>query len=81
MALIDEEKLQGRIFNILEILRKDVDCCKIVSAFWACSSITTTNVFVTIDQKGNITVYDHPGGGILTPSEYGVLNYPGTCIG
>jgi len=76
MALIDEDKLQGRIFNILEILRKDVDCCKVVSTTWADSSLVEGGVFITIDQKGNITVYDAPGGGILTASEYGILSKP-----
>jgi hypothetical protein len=76
MALIDEEKLQGRVFNILEVLRKDIDCCKVVSTTWANSSEIGAGVFITIDQKGNITVYDVPGGSILTPAEYGTLTKP-----
>ena len=76
MALLDEEKLQGRIYNILEVLRKDIDCCKVVSSTWANSSNIEEGVFITVDQKGNITVYDAPGGGILTSAEYGVLTKP-----
>lgn len=76
MALLDEDKLQGRVFNILEVLRKDTDCCKVVSTTWASSSIIGAGVFITIDQKGNIKVYDAPGGGILTAAEYGTLTKP-----
>ena len=71
MALIDEEKLQGRVYNILEVLRKDIDCCKVVSTTWANSSIVGAGVFITIDQKGNITVsvsYTH----LTLPTIYSV---------
>ena len=75
MALLDEGKLQGNIYNILDVLRKDITCCKIVAALWAKSSIINTGVFLTIDSKGSITVYDVPGGSILAPSDYGILTH------
>jgi len=76
MALLDEGKLQGNIYNILDVLRKDITCCRIVSASWAHSSIITAGVFLTIDDKGNIIVYDAPGGNVLTPADYGTLTHP-----
>lgn len=76
MALIDEGKLQGRIFDILELLRKQVDCCKVVSTTWASSSTIGAGVFITIDQNGGIVVYDVPGGTVLKPSDYGTLTKP-----
>lgn len=76
MALLDEDKLQGHIIEILDVLRKDVNCCKVVSTTWATSSIVGSGVFVTIDQHGGITVYDAPGGSVLTAAEYGTLTKP-----
>lgn len=76
MALLDENKLQGNIINILNILRKEVECCKVVSALWAKSSEVATGVFITVDQNGGIKVYDAPGGNLLTPAEYGTLEMP-----
>lgn len=76
MALLDEEKLQGRIYDILDVLRKDINCCKVVSTTWAASSLIGAGVFVTIDQNGGIKVYDVPGGTQLLPSQYGVLSKP-----
>jgi len=76
MALIDEYKLQGNIINILDLLRKQIECCKIVSALWAKSSLIATGVFITVDQNGGIQVYDAPGGNLLTPAEYGTLEMP-----
>lgn len=76
MALLDEDKLQGRIYEILDLLRKDTTCCKVVSTTWAASSLIGAGVFVTIDQKGGITVYDAPGGNVLAPADYGTLSKP-----
>jgi hypothetical protein len=75
MALLDEEKLQRHIYEILQLLRKQVTCCKIVSTTWATSSLLGV-VFVTIDESGKISVYDAPGGTLLTPAEYGSLTSP-----
>jgi hypothetical protein len=76
MALLDELKLQGNVYNILDLLRKDVQCCKVVAVSWANSSIITAGVFLTIDQKGVVTVYDATGGSVLTPADYGTLTKP-----
>ena len=76
MALLDEDKLQGRIYDILDILRKDINCCKVVSSTWASSSLIGAGVFVTVDQNGGIKVYDAPGGTQLSSVEYGVLTKP-----
>lgn len=76
MALLDEERLQSHVIEILEVLRKDINCCKVVAAVWAASSLIAQGVFVTVDQHGGITVYDVPGGSVLTEAEYGVLTRP-----
>lgn len=76
MALIDEPKLQGNVESILDLLRKDTNCCKVVSATWANSSLIAQGVFVTVTQKGDVIVYDVPGGTVLTASQYGVLTKP-----
>ena len=76
MALLDEQKLQGNVYNILDLLRKEVQCCKVVAASWANSSIIAAGVFLTVDQKGNVTVYDAPGGNVLAPADYGTLTKP-----
>lgn len=76
MALIDEQKLQGNVFNILEILRKKEACCKVASTTWATSSVVSENVFVVIFDNGQVEVYTGPSGTKLTPTEYGDLSYP-----
>lgn len=74
MALIDEAKLQGRVYEILELLRKQNACCEgVAAALWATSSVVGGPVFVTIGASGTVTVYTQPGGTILTPSAYGTL--------
>lgn len=72
MALLDEPKLQGNVYQILDLLRKQNSCCHVVTALWMTSSIEGT-VFVTIDQNGGVSVYDAPGGTKFTPAEYGTL--------
>jgi len=76
MALLDEMKLQGNIYNILDLLRKQTQCCKVVSTTWASSSAIPAGVFVTINENGGILVYDVPGGTLLSPSAYGTLSKP-----
>lgn len=76
MALIDEGKLQGNIDKLVNLLTKQVQCCRVVSAVWASSSIIGARVFVTINESGGIVVYDHPGGTVLEPANYGVLTHP-----
>ena len=76
MALLDEPKLQGNVYNILDLLRKQTQCCHTVAASWANSSVIGAGVFLTVDQNGKVTVYDQPGGSVLTPAEYGTLTKP-----
>ncbi len=76
MALIDEQKLQGNLYTILELLRKETLCCKVSTVTWASSSTLAVNVFVTVLEDGSIKVYDSPGGALLAPTDYGVLGYP-----
>jgi len=63
MALLDEDKLQGNIINILSILRKQdaCSCEQVATAMWANSSLAGI-VFVTVLRNGKIKVYDQPGG-------------------
>ena len=77
MALIDEDKLQGNVIQLLEIAKKNRACCDNVAAVtWANSSLIMTGVFVTIAKNGKVVVYTAPGGTVLTPAEYGVLSKP-----
>ena len=74
MAMLDEQKLQGRILEILELLRKQSACCEgVAAAVWAHSSVTGGSVFVTIGVNGTAVVYTQPGGTILAPAAYGTL--------
>lgn len=74
MALIDEDKLQGRVYEILDLLRKQVQCCRVASTQYAASSVTGGTVFVLIFENGTLEVRNlGPNGTVLTPSEYGVL--------
>lgn len=74
MALLDEDKLQGRVFEILDLLRKQVQCCRVADTQYAESSVTGGTVFVLIFENGTLEVRDiGPNGAILTPAEYGVL--------
>jgi hypothetical protein len=78
MALLDEEKLQGRIFNILEILRQEQSCCGIASAQWMCDD--GDPVWVLVNEAGKITVYDAPGGNVITPvGTLGPVDSSGHC--
>jgi len=64
MAMLDEEKLQGRIFNILEILRKQTVCCPKIAAEFYC--VDGTAQWVVTSQDGTVTVYDAPNGTLVT---------------
>lgn len=77
MALLDEDKLQGRIYEILDLLRKQTQCCRVASTEYAASSVTGGDVFVLIFETGTIEVRDlGPNGAVLKPSEYGILTKP-----
>lgn len=73
MALLDEEKLQGRVYEILDTLRKQVQCCRVASAQWMSSDSLGTNVFVIIYDSGDFKVFDAPGGTEYTQAQYGTL--------
>lgn len=71
MALIDEEKLQGNVRAILDLLRRQAACCEqVATAVWGVSSIAGP-VFITISKGGGVKVYTQPGGTLVT--DYGVL--------
>jgi len=74
MALIDEDKLQGNVIQILQILKSNKACCtKVASTTWATSSIAGS-VFVLIFQDGSIKVLTAPGGTVV--ASYGTLTHP-----
>lgn len=77
MALIDEDKLQGNVIQLLEIAKKNRACCdNVAAALFAGSSLIASGVFITISKGGKLVVYDHPGGTVLTPAQYGVISHP-----
>lgn len=76
MALIDEQKLQTNVVKLIDLLKQQVQCCHIVSSGFASSSLISAGVFYTVDQSGNIKVFDAPGGVQLTPGAYGTLTKP-----
>lgn len=71
MALIDEDKLQGNVIQILALLKKEAACESVATAVWAHSSVTGGAVFVTISNRGVAKVYTQPGGTLIT--NYGTL--------
>lgn len=73
MALIDEDKLQGNVIQILQLLKKEAACDSVITSVWAVSSVVAGPVFVTISRCGTATVYTQPGGTVLTPAQYGTL--------
>ena len=80
MALIDEGKLQGNIFNILEILRKQAACCTFIQGSWMCDSGASDPIWVLISDKGVVTALDAPGGSPVTIlGTLGPLNSAGQC--
>ena len=80
MALIDEGKLQGNIYNILDVLRKDITCCKYIQGSWMCDSGAANPVWVLINDKGTVTTLDGPQGSPVTVlGTLGPLNSAGQC--
>jgi hypothetical protein len=75
MALLDEEKLQGHVYEILQMLRKQAACCKKVSSTnYGHSSVTGGDVFILIFEDGTLEVRDlGANGAVLTPAGYGAL--------
>lgn len=75
MALLDEDKLQGHVTEILQLLRKQAACCnKVASTTFATSSVTAGRVFVLIFEDGTLEVRNlGPNGAVLAPAAYGVL--------
>ena len=64
MALLDEGKLQGHIYEILQLLRKAQECCPKIAADFYCVDGTVS--WVVTSQDGTVTVYDAPNGNIVT---------------
>ena len=64
MALLDEGKLQGNIYEILQLLRKAQECCPKIAADFYCVDGTVS--WVVTSQNGTVTVYDAPNGNIVT---------------
>ena len=64
MALIDEEKLQGHVYEILQLLRKQAVCCPKIAADFYC--VDGTISWVVTSQDGTVTVYDAPNGNVVT---------------
>lgn len=65
MAMLDEDKLQGAVANILELLRKQSTCCGFISAQWM-KDQTDVSVWVLVSPTGAITVKDSPTGSVIT---------------
>jgi hypothetical protein len=65
MALLDEDKLQGNVYMILQLLRQEQACCSFISAQWMDDS-GGTPVFVLVAENGDVTVKDSPTGTIQT---------------
>ena len=63
MAMIDEEKLQGAVSNILDLLRKQAVCCPKIAAEFYC--VDGTIQWVVTSQDGTVSVYDVPNGTLV----------------
>lgn len=80
MALLDEGKLQGNIYNILDLLRKETQCCKFIQGSWMCDSGSSTPVWVLINTKGGITTLSSPDGSpVDVVGTLGPLDATGHC--
>lgn len=75
MALLDEDKLQGHVTEILQLLRKQAACCKKVAATnYGHSSVTAGDVFIITFEDGSLEVRNlGANGAVLAPAAYGVL--------
>jgi hypothetical protein len=73
MALIDEDKLQGNVKNILELIRKQAACCDDVATGGFATSSIAGPVYFTVSRGGKVKVYNQPGGTLIT--NYGTLTH------
>lgn len=78
MALIDEDKLQGNVFAILQLLRKEQTCCGYINGQFMCDGSTV--VWVLTSPTGAVKVFDAPGGTEITPAgALGPVTSGGIC--
>lgn len=63
MPMIDEDKLQGAVANILDLLRKQAVCCPKIAAEFYC--VDGTIQWVVTSQDGTVSVYDVPNGTLV----------------
>lgn len=66
MPLIDENKMQGDLTNLLEVLRF-LKCCAKVSGSWMHGN-DNSSVWVLLQADGTVQVMTSPTGTILTPT-------------